>query len=299
MPYFHLEDPENSPEMALNAVALHPRATAAAAQLLCVEPDELRLSQDFLRARYGHMEGGEEGEEAKESTSLITSRDGEQHIHVDYGNNSLAVPARVPAPDAVALILYHSDVEDAGGPTHFARSLPGELTTYDAEKAPFNPPNLLGQAGRDPAMLERLYADQRPIRFTVGTVALYRLDAWHRGEPPPFGPHANAAAVAAAALKIWLGVSGTAPAVGKHRVIQHLNYRRADAEWIQWQSFPRPMSSMPTRFIGGLSPTQRVLLGFPKPGHPYWNSHTAEAVGRRYPEMGAKAVREASGLARM
>ena len=82
-------------------------------------------------------------------------------------------------------------------------------------------------------------------------------------------------------------------------MIQHLNYRRADAEWIQWQSFPRPMSSMPTRFIGGLSPTQRVLLGFPKPGHPYWNSHTAEAVGRRYPEMGAEAVREASGLARM
>ena len=83
------------------------------------------------------------------------------------------------------MIRYFSDGEEAGGPTHFARSLPDELTTYDAEKAPFNPPNLLGQAGRDPAMLERLYADQRPIRFTVGTVALYRLDAWHRGEAPP------------------------------------------------------------------------------------------------------------------
>jgi hypothetical protein len=45
---------------------------------------------------------------------------------------------------------------------------------------------------------------------------------------------------------------GTAPALGRHRVIQHLIWRRADAEWIQWQAFPRPLSGMPTRFMARL-----------------------------------------------
>jgi hypothetical protein len=67
------------------------------------------------------------------------------------------------------------------------------------------------------------------VRYGVGTVALYRLDAWHRG---------------------------TQPTPGRRRVHQHLIWRRDDAEWIQWQSFPRPLSAMPTRYMAGLSVVQ-------------------------------------------
>ena len=111
---------------------------------------------------------------------------------------------------------------------------------------------------------------------------LYQLDAWHRG---------------------------TAPLPGKHRVNHHLIWRKASAEWISWQSFPTPLSSLPPRFLSALSPVQRAvrpergsqfvvspqaltkrracrqLLGFPLPGDGYWNEHTVAAVGQRYPQM--------------
>lgn len=75
---------------------------------------------------------------------------------------------------------------------------------------------------------------------------------------------------------------GTAPLPGKLRVNHHVIWRRAAAEWISWQSYPTPMSSMPHRFLVGLSPMQRGLLGFPLPGDAYWTEDTITAVGKRY-----------------
>ena len=173
----------------------------------------------------------------------------------DYGNNSLVVPPRTPAPDAVAGLLYYDSIEEAGAPTHAAKARPGELTMYDDDAAPFNPPNSGAQAGRSRALLRRLYAEERPVRYRRGTCAshprhpceqssasdrcafarrvlLYRLDAWHRG---------------------------TAPLPGKHRVNHHLIWRKASAEWISWQSFPTPLSSLPPRFLSALSPVQRAV----------------------------------------
>ena len=40
-------------------------------------------------------------------------------------------------------MAYYCEVEESGGATHFAKALPGELTQYDPEKAPFNPPNFV------------------------------------------------------------------------------------------------------------------------------------------------------------
>lgn len=39
---------------------------------------------------------------------------------------------------------------------------------------------------------------------------------------------------------------------------------------------------MPHRFLVGLSPVQRGLLGFPLPGDAYWTEDTVAAVGKRY-----------------
>ena len=87
----------------------------------------------------------------------------------DYGNNSLVVPPRTPAPDAVAGLLYYDSIEEAGAPTHAAKARPGELTMYDDVDAPFNPPNSGAQAGRSRALLRRLYAEERPVRYRRGT----------------------------------------------------------------------------------------------------------------------------------
>ena len=39
------------------------------------------------------------------------------------------------------------------------------------------------------------------------------------------------------------------------------------------------------RWIQRTTPAQRAVLGFPPPGHPYWNEQTLEAVAARYPRM--------------
>ena len=92
-------------------------------------------------------------------------------LRADYGNNSLVVPPRTPAPDAVAGLLYYDSIEQAGAPTHAAKARPGELTMYDDDAAPFNPPNSGAQAGRSRALLRRLYAEERPVRYRRGTCA--------------------------------------------------------------------------------------------------------------------------------
>ena len=41
-------------------------------------------------------------------------------------------------------------------------------------------------------------------------------------------------------------------------------------------------------FIARATPRQREVLGFPKPGDPYWNEETLAAVALRYPQMDMK-----------
>ena len=45
------------------------------------------------------------------------------------------------------------------------------------------------------------------------------------------------------------------------------------------------------RFIEFSQPRQREVLGFPPPGHPYWNKETIAAVAMRYPKMDMKPYR--------
>ena len=142
-----------------------------------------------------------------------------------------------------------ADLEVSGGPTHFAPAHGTELTDYDPVAAPFNPPNQPQQAGRSPELLQRLYSEERPVKYRRGTAALYRLDSWHRG---------------------------TMPAPDQVRIGHHMIFRTQEAEWIRWQAYPTTMSSMPGRFLEGLSPEQRTVFGFPAVGNPYWTAHTVD-----------------------
>ena len=38
--------------------------------------------------------------------------------------------------------------------------------------------------------------------------------------------------------------------------------------------------------MGKLTPFQRSVIGFPRPGSQYWNEETVEAVGKRYEKWG-------------
>ena len=45
------------------------------------------------------------------------------------------------------------------------------------------------------------------------------------------------------------------------------------------------------RFVERATPRQREAIGFPPPGHPYWNEQTLAAVALRYPRMDMTAYK--------
>ena len=112
----------------------------------------------------------------------------------------------------------------------------------------------------------RLYEREIPVKFKRGTVLLYRHDVFHRGTP--IKPNT-------------------------FRIVQNLVFRRHDADWITtWNhGFARSMYGDGQRFtiehvIGESTPEQRAVLGFPMPGHSYWNRVTLTAVEARYKIFG-------------
>jgi hypothetical protein len=116
---------------------------------------------------------------------------------------------------------------------------------------------------------KKLYEREIPVKFTRGTVLLYRHDVFHRGTPVK---------------------------PKQFRIAQNLVYRRSDVEWINtWnQGFARSMygwrgdgkTFMTENIIAKSSPEQRCVLGFPAPEHLYWNHITLNAVCARYDIFG-------------
>lgn len=173
----------------------------------------------------------------------------DQRMHQDYGNNTFLLPSW-KAPDAVAVIIYYDS--DAGGETHVvsrrgdddpayrdgpARVAPGYHLPFindrnDAEAMVLR---------RDPVLAEtrrELYARERPVPYTQGTVLFYRHDLWHRGTP-----------------------------TRRTRRVHSLGYVRAGAPgWTTWNAgFARRMYSGHVEdLVRRWTPDQLTLLGIPK-----------------------------------
>lgn len=68
------------------------------------------------------------------------------------------------------------------------------------------------------------------------------------------------------------------------RFTHHMGYRAASDQWL-WYAHAQRLgaTSEMQRFITRASPRQRALLGFPPPGHGYWNPETIEGTAAMYP----------------
>ncbi len=255
MPWAH--GGEASANLAINHMALHPRAIRAVSELLQTDAQDLRLYQDHLIAKCGRP---------ADPDNPLKPVSGDQDIHVDYGNNTLMVPPRTDGPEVVACICFYSDVRASGGATHFAKAAPGELTQYSPET--FNPPNFVfgthnGSAAsetgtRSSERTEARYREEKPLHYRPGSCVLYRIDAWHRGTPA---------------------------ALNQVRYTHHHGWKKKSAEWVNWQGFCQKMSQLPNAYLENLSVAQRTLLSFAAPGDAYWTEETLDSVGRRYPGM--------------
>lgn len=250
-----------------NSLTLDPAMLAAVAQLLDIPVTDLRLTQSTAWPKYGrkHRPGGR-----------MDNQD--QRIHVDYPNHTLVHPAEWSRPEAVEIIVYLGDVEDAGGPTAVVpRQGPGDplyqwpivntpgvgALDYINDKASAEA-YLAEERPEIAAWRQQLYASERYVRFHAGDVLLYRHDTWHRGTPM---------------------VEGTL------RLAHNLTFRHVEAEWIStlhpgWAWSAYRADKFFEKLIAGASLEQRAVMGFPQPGSRYWTEATIEAVGARHGPFG-------------
>jgi hypothetical protein len=186
--------------------------------------------------------------------------DYDQSLHRDYLNHSLLVPAPDQPPAQVEMFVYLSDVPTELGPPSYVpvrhtRGLPALPNWY-----PIGPgvtdvehPAWVSDEGSP-----QLYDVEVSAAGPAGTVAAYGLETFHRGT----------------ALAAPRGA----------RFTIHVNFRRADADWITRRSWTDSVSSDAWQaFVVRATPHQLRLFGFPPPGHPYWTAGTLDGLSRRYP----------------
>ena len=248
---------------SINQVTLSHNIIMAAEELL---GEEVRLLQSDAWSKYG-------GNKTNDSRN---NRD--QRIHVDYANNTLVHPSSWNTPDAVAMIVYFDDSDITGGCTAV---VPKEGENDINYKWPLiNNPGVAGLPWKnDKETIEEILKDSHPevyefrkelykkekfAAFKPGTVLFYRHDIWHRGTPVN---------------------------IGQVRRAMNLAYRRESCDWLTtwnpgWARNMYDETFYLEKLIARSSVIQRNILGFPKPGHKYWNKETLEAVEKRYGPLG-------------
>jgi hypothetical protein len=181
----------------------------------------------------------------------------EQLLHVDYGNHTLVVPRPEVGYQQLELFIYLSDVTPATAATRMvSRRLTGDIPVERTYLS-------LGEYGS-------LYDAEVPASGPAGAILAYRPDVFHRG------------------------VRMTEP--GAARFMLHVSYKPVDTDWLGSQAWPGAAEDMSWhRFMAG-SPSVRQLtvLGFPEPGHRYWNAETLRGTAARYPSLDLTPWIEAS-----
>jgi hypothetical protein len=79
------------------------------------------------------------------------------------------------------------------------------------------------------------------------------------------------------------------------RFMVHVSYKPVDTDWLGSQAWPGAAEGMAWhRFMQQANVRQLTMLGFPAPGHRYWNEETLRGVAKRYPLLDMTPWRQAS-----
>jgi Phytanoyl-CoA dioxygenase (PhyH) len=179
----------------------------------------------------------------------------DQRLHLDYGIHSLVVPRDDDGFRQVSVLLYYSDVTEDLGPT----SVVPRTYTRDLPLEP-------RAYSREQA--PELYENEVRVVVPAGSALLYGMLTWHRGT----------------AMRATSGA----------RFSHHIVYRKAEYEWMGHQCWPHAANNPEMAdFMHRATPRQRSMIGFPKPGHAYWNAETLAGVAARYPGMDMTPYEEA------
>jgi hypothetical protein len=170
-----------------------------------------------------------------------------QLLHTDYPNHTILVPRGDAGYQQLETYIYLNDVSAANGATKMvSRRLTADIAV-ERHTLSFDE-------------YPHLYDDPGEAAGPAGSVVAYRPDVYHRS------------------------VDRTEP--GVTRFMLHVAYKPAGAEWGGYQAWPFKGFSMAWfNFVRGASVRQLTAVGFPEPGHPYWNEQTLAGVKARYPGL--------------
>jgi ectoine hydroxylase-related dioxygenase (phytanoyl-CoA dioxygenase family) len=176
-----------------------------------------------------------------------TAGDFEQGMHLDYQGNTLVVPRDDGDYRQVNAILYYSDVDDELGPTWVvSKEHTREVAIWPTHRTRKRSPEL--------------YRHEKPVLANPGDLLLFGMLTWHR--------------------------AGGITADSGARFSHHLVYRAAAHGFQGYHQWSQKGENEELQaFIARATPRQRELLGFPKPGDPYWTADTRAAMKLRYPTM--------------
>ncbi|MGI5239079.1 phytanoyl-CoA dioxygenase family protein [Dactylosporangium sp. CA-139066] len=215
------------PGTALNHMSTHPELIRFAERVLAEE--RVFLTQSICWAKYAGRS------------------DFEQSLHLDWHDNSLAMPRGDGAYGQLHMILYYTDVEPGLAPT----ALVPRAGAQDRALTPWARTKLV-----DPALYER----EQLVHAKAGTLVCFSGRTFHR-------------------------CTGFSAATG-HRISHHLAWRGAGHEWMSWRGWAQYADQLHMRrWFERTSAEQRSVLGFPPPRHPYWNEESLALVQARYPRM--------------
>ena len=206
---------------------------------------------------------------------LSTHSNNDQRMHMDYGNNMFLHPPDWNNPEAVAAIVYLSDVNDTEGGTAL---VPKEGASDPLYKPPYmNMPGInkykfiTDKINAEKYFKEnhsevydfrqQLYERELKLSPACGDILFYRLDLWHRGTPVKYG---------------------------KVRFVMNLLWKKKECFWInQWN--PGWTKNMYygeiEKLFTEMTPIQRSILGIPLPGDKYWNIENINLLKVRYPTI--------------
>ena len=180
----------------------------------------------------------------------------EQTMHLDYEGNTLVAPRDDGPFRQVNMILYYSDVTDEMGPTFV---VPQPHTRDAGLWPPFRPRK----------KWPGIYRHEKAMTAASGSLLIFSMKTFHR--------------------------AGEITADAGARFSQHLVYRSVQCPFNGYHQYSQ-FGEKPElkRFIETAAPRQRELLGFPTPGHPYWNAQALASVAMRYPNMNMTPYRDAA-----
>ena len=172
--------------------------------------------------------------------------DGDQSMHLDYTNHTLAYPPDVPAYWQTAFLYYFTDVTIESGPIavcpreHYPEKILWP-TQYEKEDRP------------------ALYDNEIKVAAPAGSLVIYSMRTFHRGTKIQgnCGRLGMFVTYAPRACN-WLGIVGWSLEAPRE-------------EFAQW--------------IERVGVEERNAIGFPAPEDAYWTDETRAGIAARYPHM--------------